>query len=307
MRGFGLFGVCCTLLAGSALACGTEERCIGAGESQFGVALGYGRLDNPLVAAPDTQFYAYPQFAWYGERFYFDNGDFGYTLVDDGHWLINLTTGFSQDSFYFQDWGGSSFALPVFAISRVSYEYLPEDMPVDDPQAQPGAAEGGASAAPPAEEPVLVGERQLAMPHAWAWLAGPEVQYFWDADEVAVRLLQDVSTVHNGTLLNLRYGHRFEFGRWTLSTRLGLDWKSRELVDHYYSVTPETNPVSYTAYDAKATVDSIVQLSASYPLDAHWRVLVQGEYRRLGDGIADSPRVTERNLTHYFLGLGYAF
>lgn len=288
MRAPGLFGLCLFLAAGPVLACDDSERCIGVGESYFGLAVGVGELDNPLVAAPNTRFYTYPQFAWYGERWYFDNGDLGYTLVDDGHWLVNLTTGLAQDSFYFQDWGGNAFTLPLMAISRTSYDGL------EDPAASQN-------------EVVIVGERKLNMPHAWALLAGPEVQYFAGPHEVAMRALRDVSGVHDGSLVNLRYAYHLRLGDWSVTSRLGLDWKSRRLNDHYYSVSPEDNPLTYLGYRAGASIDRIFQLYASYPLTPNWRVLVQGEYRRLGADVANSPRVAERNLGHYFLGVGYSF
>ena len=63
---------------------GDEER-----SWHFNVALGYGQRSNPLVDGDDIDIYWLADLAWYGQRWFFDNGDIGFTIYDDEHFSLN--------------------------------------------------------------------------------------------------------------------------------------------------------------------------------------------------------------------------
>src|SRR6185503_3572374 len=49
---------------------------------RLGVALGYGQRTNPLIQSDDIPVIVDLDIAWFGERWFFDNGDLGFSLVD---------------------------------------------------------------------------------------------------------------------------------------------------------------------------------------------------------------------------------
>ena len=53
------------------------------GSWRFGVALGYGERTNPLIQSDDIPIVVDLDIAWFGERWFFDNGDLGFSLVDN--------------------------------------------------------------------------------------------------------------------------------------------------------------------------------------------------------------------------------
>src|SRR5690606_271140 len=69
------------------LCCGTAGAQTSATDDErswsLGLALGHGQRDNPLINGESIAIHAVIDFSWYGERFFFDNGDFGYLLAED--------------------------------------------------------------------------------------------------------------------------------------------------------------------------------------------------------------------------------
>src|SRR5688500_9670433 len=56
----------------------------------LGIAVGYGERSNPLVNGEDIDVNAVVDFSWTGKRFYFDNGDFGYTFLERRSYAFNF-------------------------------------------------------------------------------------------------------------------------------------------------------------------------------------------------------------------------
>src|SRR5687767_12719128 len=48
----------------------------------LGIAVGAGERSNPLVNGEDIDINAVVDFTWTGRKFFFDNGDFGYTFAE---------------------------------------------------------------------------------------------------------------------------------------------------------------------------------------------------------------------------------
>ena len=57
---------------------------------RLGVALGYGMRTNPLIQSDDIPVVVDLDIAWFGERWFFDNGDLGFELFDRPSFTTNL-------------------------------------------------------------------------------------------------------------------------------------------------------------------------------------------------------------------------
>jgi outer membrane protein len=97
-------GIRRTLIAATAAAAVTPlaaaER---DGESpwQIGVAFGYGERSNPLVQSDDIPVLVDIDIAWYGRRWFFDNGDVGRTILDGQRLTLNAIARINSDRVFF--------------------------------------------------------------------------------------------------------------------------------------------------------------------------------------------------------------
>jgi outer membrane scaffolding protein for murein synthesis (MipA/OmpV family) len=60
-------------------------------------------------------------------------------------------------------------------------------------------------------------------------------------------------------------------------------------------------------YDAGAALNPFAKISYTLALNDHWNINALAHIERLGDAIADSPIVQEKNVTTIFAGVAYSF
>lgn len=122
------------------------------GQWQFNVGLGAGFRTHPLVEQDDTPLVVLPELSYYGERFFINNLEFGFTLTDRERHQLNLVAVPSYDQRYFHRWdplnfsaeggvGAASFASSQtnsFAV-QVNYHEQPGSAAGDDMPLAPGA------------------------------------------------------------------------------------------------------------------------------------------------------------------------
>lgn len=92
-------------LAGAAAAeSPAESSAPDAGPSpwRLGLALGYGERSNPLIQSDDVPIVVDVDVAWFGERFFFDNGDFGYTLANTDLLTASIVARVNSDRLFFK-------------------------------------------------------------------------------------------------------------------------------------------------------------------------------------------------------------
>jgi outer membrane protein len=68
---------------------------------QLGLALGYGLRTNPLVQSDDIPILVDIDIAWFGDHFFFDNGDLGLTFVDNEYVTTSLVARVNSDRVFF--------------------------------------------------------------------------------------------------------------------------------------------------------------------------------------------------------------
>src|SRR5262245_37896420 len=56
---------------------------------RFGIGLGYGERTNPLIQSDDIPVIVDLDIAWFGERWFFDNFDLGFALIDNSRFTTN--------------------------------------------------------------------------------------------------------------------------------------------------------------------------------------------------------------------------
>jgi len=252
--------------AGVCLAAGSEES-----PWRLGAALGYGLRTNPLVQSDDIPIIVDLDIAWFGKRFFFDNGDLGLTIAD-GRWMTtSLIARLNSDRVFF---GKTNTRLVSFDLAGLALAEAIE---------------------------FKVPDRDYAVELGVEVLAGGT----WG--HLQVSAFHDVSNTHDGYEVFADYGYGWRRQRWYLEPSIGFSYKSDALNDYYWGVRDDEAGVVLPAYDAKAGTNAHARLMLSYQISKQWSFSLVTEYERLNDEAASSPLVDDENILGYFAGFGMRF
>jgi len=258
----------------------STDACAQSSPWRFGVAIGDGLRSNPLIQSEDVPVAVDIDIAWFGERFFFDNGDAGYTMIDNDAVTVNVVGRLNSDRVFF---------------SKTDTELV-----------QVGAAIGQAtSSAPraPLAQPIelTLPDRDYAVELGFEVLAEDR----WGQLQLAAH--HDASRTHDGYEIFVDYGYRWRRQRWLIASSVGFAYKSDELNDYYWGVRADEATAALPAYLAGAGLNPHLKLAASYQITRHWSVAIAAEYERLATAAAASPIVAERDVVGRFAGVRYRF
>ena len=238
---------------------------------RLGAALGYGERDNPLVQSDDIPIVLDLDIAWFGERFFFDNGDLGFTFVDNASITTSFMARVNSDRLFF---------------GRTNTKFVNFDL----------------AGAP------LAAEVELTIPDRdYAIEAGVELLSDGRWGFLQASAFHDVSGTHEGFEIDANYGIGFGRGNWYIEPAIGVSYNSKKLNDYYWGVRPDESSEALPAYEAGDGINAQVKLRASYYFSRDWSFALSAEYERLNDEAADSPIVDRDGVLGYFAGVAYRF
>lgn len=247
----------------------------------FGATVGYGERENPLINADDDAIYGFVHIAYFGERFFFDNGDFGWSLQAGNDWSLNLIAGIGGERSFFSFFDDSAGFAPDLTFGP------PTDL-VEE-------------LSPEQREAIEAPDRDRTID------AGVEFIANWRNSEVMLQVLTDVSDKHSGQEAWLSWALPVSKGRWDIIPSTGFVWKSKKNTDYYFGVRPDEVQPGLTQYGAGQSINPFIRLSLAYSLNNHWKIVSILRYERLDNEITESPLVVEDSVTTAFVGLHYAF
>jgi len=261
------------LLALDATLCLAEEESEDTTESRWrlGAALGYGVRSNPLVQSDDIPIIVDLDIAWFGDHWFFDNGDLGITVADNDAMTASLVARVNSDRVFF----GST--------DKRFVDYDLAGMPL---------AEAVEFKVPNRDYAVELGMEMLA--------DGP-----WGALQLSA--FHDVSGTHEGFELYANYSYGWRDQRLYIEPSIGASYKSADLNNYYWGVTDDEAGVVVAPYEAGAGLNWHARLMVGYQLTRHWGLSLVAEYERINDEAAASPVVNERDVLGYFAGMTYRF
>ncbi len=256
------------------------DECVAVGSWSFSVALGAGVRTNPLVHGQDIPLILVPQFSYYGKRFFIDNLDPGVTLFDGPSNTLSLVAspGYDRVFFYRSDLQNFFVFSPTALTGNGAAAGRPGENLLDVP--------AGTQPTRPARKVTY-----LAGPE-WTFKQGPvtgqldflhEITGRTHGDEVRAALGMPIGSILGGTL----------------STRLGLTWKSAATVNYYYGYPG--------LYHAGWALNPFAKLGYSRPFTRKWKLDAFVHVERLGNAISDSPVVDRHYVTTAFIGATYSF
>ena len=237
---------------------------------RLGVALGYGQRTNPLKYSDNITVVVDLDIAWFGEHWFFDNGDVGYTLKQNDLFTLNLVGRINSDRVFF---------------AKTNTQFISLDNSLGEPIVLQA----------------IIPDRDYAIE------AGVELLADGDWGYVQAGAFQDVSRAHKGTEVYAEYSYLFRKQRWFFEPSVGLSWKSQKLNNYYWGVTPEEASLVFPAYEAGSGMNYFARLHLSYQMTRKWSTLFVLEYERMNHDAGQSPLVDEKSVYGAFAGFKYNY
>ena len=280
-----IISLLCSFSTNAQPQCDTEDSCIEIRKWDLGIAIGYGEKSNPLKDFDNIPIYLAPSIAYYGEKWFFDNGNLGYTLAEAENYTVNLTTSYSNDSAYFNRWDPTNIFI---AQNSRAFD----------------ADTGGAALAvfsEPDFNPDELANRNFT------YLGGIESFIYTRFGIVKLAVAHDLVNVHQGTEAEVKWTYNYAIKNWQIEAALVFHWKSEEVVDYYYGIRPHESLYWSEQYRASSAWNQGLELTSRYAFTEHWDILMLARYTKLADEITASPLLDEGNSSTYFVGAAYRF
>lgn len=121
--------------------------------------------------------------------------------------------------------------------------------------------------------------------------AGVSALWKGRAGELEVDARADVTGTSEGYQASLTYRHPFRLGGLMLTPGVGVRWLSGDLADYYYGTLDSEVARGAVRYRPGSVAIANASLTLIRPFAEKWLFIASAEYRRLPDGIRDSPLI----------------
>ena len=251
---------------------------------RLGVALGIGQRTNPLIQSDDIPVLVDLDIAWFGERWFFDNFDLGFELVDRPSFTTNLVARVNSDRAFFSKTN----------TKYINFSYLGGG--IQGPAVDPGSGslvDRPVKFKPPKRDYAIEAGFEMLMDGEWGM--------------AALRAFHDVSGTHHGYELSADYGFRWVRGRWAVAPAVGVSYKSAKLSDYYWGVHSDEATFLLPEYEVDGGLGWEAGLRTSYYVTKSIRLALSANYERLQHSVSLSPLVEDKEVLGYFAGMAWQF
>ncbi len=259
----------------------STSQCVETGKWRFSVSLGIGLRSNPLIESNNIPLVILPEFSYYGDRFFIENLDVGYTLFDYSDSSVNLIATPNFDSVFFNRWDPGNLFVNLSSISDGSIS-TPDQTEDNFTQINPGE----------------LSKRKFS------YLAGIEYNQDFEDSLLQISLLNDVTGTHSGK--EIRFAYTYSFSQ-PFSTTLGFTWKDKKLTDYYYGVDLDEIVDDRGAYQPNASFNPFLRISLNSKTsnNDNWRFSL--EYQKLDSQITNSPISSDDYVVTFYVGKRFSF
>ena len=238
---------------------------------RLGAALGYGVRSNPLIQGDDIPIVVDVDIAWFGDHWFFDNGDLGLTVLDNARLTASVVARVNSDRVFF---GNTDTRFVAFdAVGMPLSEAVEFEVPDRDYAVELGI--------------------ELLSDGRWGRLQ--------------LAAFGDVSGTHDGYEVFIDYGYGYRQQRFYVEPSISISYKSAALNDYYWGIEEDEAGLIVLPYTASAGTNVRARLMFGYQLTRHWSLSLVAELERMNDAAAASPVVDERDVLGYFAGAAYRF
>ncbi len=255
-----------------------DDRLVDSDRWFFGVALGYGQLENPLVKEKDIPLYILPDIRYYGERFAIENLDLSYALVEKKGFVLELIGSQNLDGLFFPGDHRDGYA----AVAGI-HPAKPWDL-FDEPISEP--------------EPVAPPHRSMS------YMAGFELRYYSWIDAF-ISLQTDVSNVHHGEQLKVALQKNFQLAKLKVAVEANAQYKSKQLTRYYYNIDERDIANIDLYYIAEPAMNYQLQFNFAYPIAERWFAVASLRKLWIDSSLRQSPVIEQGQTVSYFIGVKY--
>jgi outer membrane protein len=253
---------------------------------RLGLAAGFGERSNPLIQSDDIPVIVDIDIAWFGKRWFFDNGDLGFSMIENDRFTTNLVARVNSDRAFF-----SKTNTRYVTFRATAGGFAPPALNANT--GEPLTAAEAAPLKPP--------KRDYAIEAGFETLVDGE----WGA--ATLRAFHDVGGTHDGYEISANYSFRHTRGRLSLSPSVGVTWKDDAMSDYYWGVRPSEASAVLAPYRARAGLSWEAGMRMSYYLTKRTRIALAANYERLQHSVERSPVVEEPYVFGYFAGVAWNF
>lgn len=246
-----------------------------AAAGNMSVGIGLGRYTSPLFGNNDLPIYLLPRWSYYQDRFYIEDLDLGFNLIETPSFSWDITTKQSFDGLMFRQSQMQSSLLAGLSAGHVllaiPWDASPEDL----------------------LDPV---ERHLS------YLGGSSI--FWRLGEWQLKsaLHGDISNVHGGSEWNNELRYLTQVSKLEIATTVGARWLDSRYSNYYFGLgKADTSSVVLNSPGAQWLPS--LKLELSWSIAADLRVI--GSWRRewLADEFKKSYLFDTNTQDIWFIGV----
>lgn len=254
------------------------------------VAVGTGEISNPVKGKDDLALWVLRHVRYEGERFFLQNLDMGFTLIENETQQLNALLTPSYDQIFFRDRDRWSYLIEAGAFSGQVKHTLHTEA------SNQMVVESNALEIQSGREPK----------RAMAALGGLEYQATLGVLDLQAQWLYDLTDYYQGQELRLSMSYEKNLANHTLSATFGARWLDNRSMNYFYGTAPNESPY-YGGYQAPATWLPLARVDWRYPITPRFSLMAFASYRPLPQAVTESPRIVEDQVVTFFAGGIYHF
>lgn len=246
-----------------------------AAAGNMSVGIGLGRYTSPLFGNNDLPIYLLPRWSYYQDRFYIEDLDLGFNLIETPSFSWDITTKQSFDGLMFRQSQMQSSLLAGLSAGNVllalPWDTSPEDL----------------------LHPV---ERHLS------YLGGSSLYWRFGEWQFKSTLHGDISNVHGGSEWNNELRYLTQISKLDIATTVGTRWLDSDYSNYYFGLREaDTSSVVLNSPGAQWLPSLKLELSWSIAVDLR----VIGSWRRewLADEFKKSYLFDTNTQDIWFIGV----
>jgi len=264
------------------------DDCAPIGEWEFSIAVGAGKVTNPLNGGKDIPLIIIPHFSYYGERIFIDNNALGYTLYESEIISFSGVSQINRENSFFQRWHPNNIFINTLTNSVISESFI-----------DTGSAD------------IQEVELDDIEDRKWAVDAGVQLNWFLSPkSQIKALLLRNINNVHQGFngQIELDYSFRLPvIKKHTFTLTTGLYWQSKKQVDYYYGIDKQDGVPVELLYKGNAAFSPYLKLNSHYAINQDWSFKLSFKREWLGSSVKNSPLLKDSLIDTFFMGIEYAF
>lgn len=213
---------------------------------QFSLALGYGQYGSMLFDHKDSTLAVLPRWSVYYQRFYLENLDLGFNLIETEHFSVDLSTKQNFDALSVRDQHAEDALIKSLSFNEIALPILWNE---------------------PIEDVLNLQKRHLS------YLGGMTAFARMDNLELRSEWHHDISGVHHGHEWNTLLRAQYQLGSLEIAPTLGLRRLDNKLANYYFGLSYHETTDLLSVLPGAMWLPS-VKLDSSWQISQDLRVIV---------------------------------